>query len=272
MANQSRTIAIFGQYKTGTTALFSQIRDALPADTIALMEPSQYRPGWRDGKHPVLAKVILALYEGPGRVHYDHFTGFDHKIFLVRDPRDRLVSGILFTAQQNPAVYGSPDKLARVLDLFARKSAEPRKMSFRELAAEVLKEAGGKSLPEVMEELQAHHRWIYDFDARLHGHFRLRYRDFIDRKLSALEDYLGLPLPTDVKIDPQHNHVIRTRQYGDWKNWFLAEDVEYFRPFTEEYLRHYGFEEDWEINANPVIPPEHSVEYVRRTVGKRNRN
>lgn len=115
-----RQIAIFGQYKTGTTALFYQLLGALPPDTHTLFEPMRYEAG-RGRASAVLAKVILALYDGPNKVCYEDFLGFPHKILLLRDPRDRIVSGTLFIVQQSPHIYEDERRLSRVSPCFETK-------------------------------------------------------------------------------------------------------------------------------------------------------
>ena len=60
------SIAIFGPYKSGTTALFSIVRNSLPDGTRTLFEPEEYVREAEDSERIVLAKVILAVPEGPG--------------------------------------------------------------------------------------------------------------------------------------------------------------------------------------------------------------
>lgn len=131
--------------------------------------------------------------------------------------------------------------------------------------------AGGVSLAEAVEELKTHHQWIFDFESRLGRYLPLKYEDLVDGRLAPLQSYLSLALDCDVKVDPAHDHVARTRRHGDWKNWFLEKDVEYFKPATEEYLLHFGYPTGWEVVEHPKIPSAHASDYVLRTVEKRRR-
>ena len=262
-------IAIFGQYKTGTTALFYQIRDALSEPRRTLLEPKRYRPEPGDGDANVLAKVILCLYQGPAAVEYKDFAGFPLKVLLLRDPRDRIVSGTLFIIQQTPAIHNNPQRLERALELLRRKEADPRSIPMIEVIRGILRLADGLSLAEVTEELHEHHQWIYQFAERLGGHLRLKYEDLVDGQIDKLESYLDLSLGRNPQVDAENDHVVRTRKHGDWKNWFLPADVEHFRNIIEDYLKHFDYPLDWQLNSNPVILPEHSSGYVERTVEKR---
>ncbi len=264
-----RHIAIFGQYKTGTTALFYQIKDSLSPPLRTLLEPRRYNPEPGDASANVLAKVILGLYKGPAAVRYEDFTPFPSKVLLLRDPRDRIVSGTLFIIQQTPAIHDDPARLAEALDLLRRKESDPRSISLSEVLGEILRLAGGKSLAEAIDELHEHHRWIYRFADDLGGHFQLKYEDLVDGHIGALEAYLGFPLCKSPRVDSENDHVLRRRKHGDWMNWFLPDDVRQFRSVTEEYLAHFGYPLDWQINSDPVIRPEHCSGYVERTVGKR---
>src|SRR5690606_15023024 len=87
----ARKIVIAGQGKSGTAALFHKIRAAVPDSTRLLFEPRAYEPEPDDGH--VLAKVLI---DPPGYVDFSTFEPFDKKILIVRDPRDNLISRLLY--------------------------------------------------------------------------------------------------------------------------------------------------------------------------------
>ena len=91
----------------------------------------------------------------------------------------------------------------------------------------------------------------------------------MDEKVTKLEEYLGFPIKAKADVDIAHEHVPRTKSYGNWKDWLTPDDVLYFKPLFAEYMKTYGYEDAWEINRNPNIPQNHSIEYVLRTVNKR---
>ncbi|MCB1150862.1 hypothetical protein KDK88_04905 [bacterium] len=86
-------ILISGSPKTGTTGLFYKIRNSIQGKPRLLFEvtpPYQYEAG--DEERGVLAKVVVNFGD-PG---LDSFACFDKKIAIVRDPRDTLVSRVLY--------------------------------------------------------------------------------------------------------------------------------------------------------------------------------
>ena len=97
-----------------------------------------------------------------------------------------------------------------------------------------------------------------------------KYEDLVAGRYAPVEQLLGLALPPGEAVPaPQYEHVARTKGSGDWRNWFAAEDVAYFRPFMLPYLSRYAYPDDWSLASEPSIRPEHASEYVLRTVGHR---
>jgi hypothetical protein len=85
-------IVIAGLGKSGTTALFSKLKQAMPPETYCLFEPLRYEAPAVDPTH-VLTKVLIPHEK---MVDFDSFSEFDRKIMIVRDPRDILVSRVLY--------------------------------------------------------------------------------------------------------------------------------------------------------------------------------
>ncbi len=56
--------------------------------------------------------------------------------------------------------------------------------------------------------------------------------------------------------------VARTMKSGDWKNWFIEEDVEYFKPYLQPYILKYGYSDDWTLPDSPVLDPAYGSHYV----------
>jgi len=47
------------------------------------------------------------------------------------------------------------------------------------------------------------------------------------------------------------------------------QDVAHYRPLLADYMRRYGYDDDWAIAAEPCIRPEECSEYVLRLVRER---
>jgi hypothetical protein len=262
-------IAIFGAYKTGTTALFYRIRNSLPAGTRTLFEPRAYVAAPGDGARVVLAKVILSVPEGGDAIRYDTFLDFDRKVYLVRDPRDWIVSGTLFAIQQDPHVYADDGKLAEIMALLGKKERDPRSVPVIHLLARILDANPDKSLERTTRWMARQFAWMIDFEARLDHACRVRYEDLVTGPLPGLERYLEVTLAGAASVDPEHAHVPRTRGSGDWRHWFTPDDVAYFQPVLAAYMRHYEYPADWRLADAPVIRPAHCTEYVARVVARR---
>jgi len=263
-------IAIYGQYKTGTTALYYLIKNSLSADPRALFEPREYLQESGDEFRDIVAKVILGVpYCEAEPVRYETFRDFARQIYVVRDPRDWLVSGTLFLIQQESAVYDDDELLSTVFDLLVQKERHPLQVSICRILEKILTALPGFSLKTTTEWITGQHRWLFDFEDRLPDCFLLRYEDFVDRQLFELQEYLGFALTGSVRVPPIHDHVVRTKGYGNWRHWFTPEDVAYFKPVFEAYIERYDYSTDWSLHVHPVIRPEHCSAYVRRTVEKK---
>jgi hypothetical protein len=195
--------------------------------------------------------------------------GFDKKIYIVRDPRDWVVSGLLFLIQQSPSIYENDDNLDFVLTLFKKKEENPESISFVSLLQQVLNLIPGESLGKVADWMKSQQNWIYGFESGLAEYYRIKYEDFVDGDLQGLEQYLGFRLTSEAEVGEENSHVPRTRGYGDWRNWFLPEDVEFFKPLFTEYMERYGYADDWIMCEKPEISREHCTGYITRTVGLR---
>lgn len=271
MAFRSRhpRIAIFGQAKTGTTALFYRIKRALPWSTRTLFEPTAYAPRLLDRWRPLLAKVLLEIPQASRPVHYDTFRSFKKRIYLVRDPRDWIVSSTLFLIQEHSTIYMNLDKLSAILELLQRKEADPASLPLLDILEYVLQASKEIALEDALAWIGRYQNWLAQFESELGPHHTLRYEDFVDNRLNELETYLGLSLKEPAEVAPAHGHVVRTKSYGNWKHWLLEEDVRRLRPVFKDYLRRHGYTDNWERAPQPTIRPEHCSEYVVRTVRRR---
>jgi hypothetical protein len=256
-------VVIFGPPRSGTTALFYVIKAVMPARTRLLFEPREYAPGPRDDS--VLAKVLSTCPDGETVIAYPTFFGFDRKVVLTRDPRDWIVSGVLFLPQEHETLYRDRRALGRILDILRRKERDPRSVSVKELLATVVEATPGGSFDRTARWLATQLRWFADFEPTVPGRLLLRYEDLVDGRLEPLESYLGRRLDPDPTVPPPHDHVTRSKRHGSWRHWFTAEDIEYFRPLTEPYLQRYGYSPDWTLADEPAILPAEGSRYVART-------
>lgn len=268
---KARKIVIFGPYKSGTTGLFYKIRNSLPGNVRTLFEPTEYVPHDEDNNRWVLSKTITGVQDGDGpwRIKYETFMGFDSKIYLVRDPRDLIISGILFMVQQEPTLYDNDDKLIRILKILKEKETRPKSISVRELFEQIVEASDNHTFDKAVDWLGRQYRWLMEFESQLDDYCLIRYEDFVDGQIEDLEDYLDMRLRGKAVVDPVHDHVPRTMGYNNWKNWFLKTDIDFFKPLFEEYILHYNYPTNWQLNDRQMISPEHCSKYIERMVKKK---
>jgi len=264
--NPPQKIVIFGQYKSGTTALLFKIRNSLPKNTRMLLEPQAYIPKRNDSKIFVLAKVIAGISDGKEIADYKSFMHFDKKIYLVRDPRDWIVSGILFILQQETAIYNNDNNVRKIIKILEKKEEDPKSISVVKLLEHIISLIPGQSIEEVRRWMIDQYCWLFEFERRLDNYCTIKYEDFVDDKLTEVERYLGIELAGAAEVDDQNRHVVRTKSYGDWRNWYTEKDIDFFRPIFRKYMDNFGYEDDWKLNEEQVIKPEFCSEYVEKTI------
>lgn len=278
-------IVIYGQYKTGTTACFFKIRNSLKTAPRELFEKPEFIADPSDNTRPVLAKVIIpAKPENfiSSNMVLSHnelvkkaekgirsFSKFDKQIFLVRDPRDWLVSGILFLTQENPEIYKNKNVLDQTLDLIRKKENSPSSVTLLEILNQVLIGSEQPVRSRIINLIKSQHDWIFNFEKNLKNFVKYRYEDMIIDNDDHIEKYLGFNNQKNVTINKDFEFVTRTKGSGSWRNWFTEEDLEFFKPVMHDYIHHFGYDEHWQLNTHPQINPEHGSQYIERIINRR---
>lgn len=245
---QFPTILLTGMPKTGTTVLYHSIRKAMPGNTICLFEPEhkqQLVP--QELRQPALVKSFI-----PYSLNFDHFQ---KKVLITRDPRDHLISTLLYTPYNivTRVTFGTEEKSEEYLDILLRllrkKEADPSSVTVREMQA-------------------LYTRWPAEgYGAALIGYyeqhpeeFLFKYEDIVDEKFEKLENFIGFKF-TKAEDVPE-KRVVRSKAYGNWKDWFTPDDVEYYRPHYKPFMDRFGYPDDWTLNVPQHIDPKLSSEYV----------
>ena len=245
-------ILITGYPKTGTTFVYHSIREQLPREALCQFEPEHRDmpvPGNMDV--PILVKSFVPYSE-----KYDHFN---KKILIVRDPRDTFISGILYRPYNTVLRkdFGSEAKTLEVIDriisLLKKKEKDPSSVSLREIH-NLFKN----------REFRLFDRKVINYYKEREKLFLLKYEDFVDGNYRDLEKYLDIRITGNPEIPEKR--VIRSKAYGNWRDWFTPEDVNHYRSMFTEYMNVFGYEDEWNLNEKPVIDPEVSSKYVARIV------
>ena len=264
MEKRRERILVVGNGKSGTTALYFRIKKSLPGDAAGFFEPVCFEEIEKSAPQlgHTIAKVLLPVEAG-----FLEQLGafFNKKILIVRDPRDIIVSSLLYTGAYEVMWKRKPEQILECLDLLRTKETNPFSLPVIALLQRLLDKA----------DLTGYADWIshrVSFTVRLSENpsfFLFKYEDLITDRLSSLEDYLGFPLTSDTDIDKEFSRVVRTKKSASWKDWFLEEDIEFFKPLFAESIRKFDYDQDWSLNAEWKILPAHSSEYFRRLVNER---
>jgi hypothetical protein len=261
-------IFILGAGKSGTTGLFALVYASLykfagiaPA---RLFEPrdvdrlDKFKPDFG------VTKVLLERFIRFERT--DFIKKFNKKIIIIRDPRDVIVSRLIWIIATRLYMINSIDA-KRIIRLLEQKQANPDSISIYKMFDEI----------SLIKPNAAHgaRKFAY-LPAEVIGKlsksfFILNYEKFIDLDFDDLEKYLNFPIVLDgaaSEIIARFSHVKRRAAYGDWKSWFLAEDYEFF--VDEAGMRALGYEPS--VYKGPrSIGYEETVGYVRRLKPVRDR-
>jgi hypothetical protein len=275
-------IAIFGQAKSGTSAIFAKLREALPANTDCYFEP-RIKQVWRyrhlrlletlgvRQRRPLLAK-FLPFYAGDNK-YIATFGSFDHAIQIVRDPRDRLISALLYWSY-NSSLYSDSSSASAFIERIAAKERDPKSIGLSDLIADFLKLSSASVSFE---------QWLVGYSARaIHEPLAFaeakpdlidfRYESMVDHEFRQLNAAIGMTLNGEANVGLGLQRVVRSKGYGDWRNWFTESDVDLLQPVLQPYLDRYYPQASWHLSANPIINPAHGSHYVRRVINEARAN
>lgn len=253
-----RSILVIGQPRSGTTALYSAIKQA--GAFTCLHEPSRADEFQRFQELPARRKLTKVL----SHTFWSHLggdaDGFSHRVLIHRDPRDVVVSWLLYRPllRDNWRNRAFIDEFLELLDA---KERDPAGVSLLELHA-------------VFARYAIHHTTVESYQrfAEMDRRFVDRYPDTVlcsydalnDGQFERLDRYLGLRLPRDATLSAHVEHNLRARRSGTWRHWFTPRDVEAFRVVFDPVLTELGYETSWELASVPSIAPDESSGYVRR--------
>lgn len=254
-------VLIVGEGKSGTTALLRSVAAALDSPTEIfepeLMAPDDLRPD------PLVVKKLLLNWKTPEN---DLLESFDKRVFIVRDPRDRLVSHLLYDAY-NKADSLNAEQREKWLHLLRRKTRNPQGISVVHMINAWWRLSRADLVSHYVRALDR----STGFNRRIGDQFhKLHYEDYVDAKFAEVDDYLGLSLSTGV-VQKNEERVARSSTHGEWRRWFTPADVEVFRPLSHKWLRKHGYEHrDWDLaDSSDPLDIATTVDYVEGLFARR---
>ena len=267
-------IFILGTGKSGTTALVYKVAGGLPnCKAFSGGKPGKYIGEYENAvyKHTVEERKGKSF-----ELYRDHLKNehYDRKIWMARDPRDAAVSRMLY--RWHRGIIGHKKQYQAHLDLVLEKERNPKSVSFNEICRYTGHNGWPRSVDDVIEEEQKRYGPMCDFVKGLgNDWFLFKYEDMVNQKFDALNDYLGFKVQSEaeVPVGTGKEKVVRKKAYGDWRHWFVEEDVPLLKPALLPYMQVVGYDcDDWSLSAEPAIEPQFSSEYMQGLSRKAKKN
>lgn len=264
MIRQTR-ILIAGLSKTGTTALFYKILDSFPGQTLPLFEPDAPPQDDNTVTRNVVAKILLGP---PSRLA--SFAHFERKIGIIRDPRDTLVSRLLYRMANHGLYLNDRSRIMEMHRLLQKKEESSESVSILDIVRLNERLSGGK---ESVAEL-IHQEWtrlikIQKLVQDNRDFHSIKYEQLVLGDFAELENHLQFPLTGKGEVAEDLRRVVRTKSSGDWVNWFCEEDVNTFKPIYREFLDRNSYLLSWDLPEQRAVEPRFGSEFFLQSVERR---
>lgn len=279
MPTADKSVLILGEPKSGTSILAYKIFDALPAPKQIHFEVTTFGRKSEDPQarlerllattksNSVTKCLIHSELSGTAATLNNCSRLFTHRIWIVRDPRDRLISDLLYShywghepkkpSRQKVFQRNYSTLLARLEE----KEKRPLRWSVAELHVQRPVLLGQITHSQTIRQIilmrlfrELSGKWYFQ-----------KYEDLVDGNLKGINEFLGLSLKPSTDVASRFQRVKRSRGYGAWREWFTKSDVEFFKPIFSPFLKKFGYDpNDWELKTPKTLPPELGSQYVRR--------
>jgi hypothetical protein len=267
-------ILILGRGKSGTTALLFKMAAGLPnCHAFSGGHPGKYSG---DFENAVYKHTYSERKGKTFEVYNKHISeeNYDRKIWMARDPRDIAVSRMLFRWHKGPK--GGWKQYRTHLELVQKKELDPKSVPFHVLCRYIGFGNWPITTEEVVEDERLRYQRMSDYVKSLGDDwFLFKYEDMIQGNFDDLNNYLGFAIINDAEVPKSTGKakVARKKAFGDWRNWFIEEDAEVFKPAYLTYMEVIGYDsEDWVVSTQPTIEPQYSSIYIKNLVRENTSN
>jgi hypothetical protein len=181
---------------------------------------------------------------------------------------------MLFRWHKGPK--GNWSQYRKHLELVQQKEHDPGSIPFHVLCRYSGHGNWPASTEEVVEDERLRYQRMSEYVKSLDSDwFLFKYEDMIQGKYDKLNDYLGFTVKDEAEVPKATGKakVARKKAFGDWRNWFLEEDADVFKPAYLPYMEVIGYDvNDWAVAAQPSIEPEFASGYMKRLVRENTSN
>lgn len=267
-------VMILGTGKSGTTAMVYKVAGNLPnCRAFSGGQPGKYLGDYENAvyKHTYEERKGKSFDVYRQHLEREHY---DRKIWMARDPRDVAVSRMLY--RWHRGTLGSRKQYEAHLALVLKKERDPRAVPFVEICRYAGHGRWPMSREDVFAEEQRRYERMREFVASLGDDwFVFKYEDMVANRFDDLNRYLGFIVKNEAEVPKGtgKEKVVRKKATGDWRHWFLPEDVALLKPAYLPYMETIGYDtHDWELSPTPEIEPEFSSVYMQSLPRKVTRN
>ncbi|MFT5709806.1 MAG: hypothetical protein ACI8QT_000493 [Halioglobus sp.] len=212
---------ISGLAKSGTTMLFSRIQRALGSGGEFFFEPDQQSQLGDILSQGVNSNTLTKVLVGRVLPDFDVIAEFDKHVLIYRDPRDQFISMLLYLFYDFQ-VSGDQAGFDECLAALKRKQQDPAGSSAIELYNQLASRVGRAPIAVFNNLHRVQNEYVSAFSP-----YRTRYEDLLEGNWGGLEAYLGLTLAEDAQVPEEYHRVVRSKGYGDWRNWLTVDDIAY---------------------------------------------
>ncbi|QJT10626.1 hypothetical protein [Oceanidesulfovibrio marinus] len=260
-------VLVLGKSKTGTTVISRTICNSFAEDVQFIFEPTDTQPFDEAQTTPhSVTKVIfdhwldrksaLASIANNG-----HRLQFDRRVLIRRDPRDEIISVLLYYPFDLKRVVQDPSLFDTWIDFLGEKERNPAAISFLRMC-EMFDSLFHANFTRSLSKFSSFDLGYLHFCQRLKAHhLLLKYEDFIAGNTKALAAYLNLELSDNRDVGAPYKRTYRTGAFDNWKRYFTPEDVAFFRRYEKEFGM-LGYD-DWTLTPVDRIPAQELSGYVR---------
>jgi hypothetical protein len=251
--------------RSGSSALYHMIHDSLPSNKQSFFEPND-KNDWQSiieslGSYKFYTvKSIMRPYL---RTQTNYVKYFNKSIILVRDPRDNLISRLLFRLI-SPVFQENLHQCTHIYKLLQKKIESPSSIPLIKIYQSM--EETGLMENFIENRVRNNLDLLTGFYEENPNSFVFKYENLIERKLDKLNEYLGFELNPLIREIPR---IKREGKKGNWRHWFTDVDIDYFQPRMNDFIKYFDYDNDWKPCAEPVIEKEHSIDYINKNF-KRN--
>ena len=252
-------VLIVGLNKSGTSILSYRIAEGLKAKHV-YFEPKS-KKGLADIEQHIgftsRDKVVTkCLYHPKYSKNINSISLlYDKKIWIVRDPRDVLISSFFYMWYSG---HNKPKaKFDQAYSKVLRKEANPSSMSFSDMIKGTInidKYLKDRIAPVVKRISNLNKNW-----------YILKYESFIDNEVSDLNTYLGFNINTNSEVRSHVKRVSRSNTYDNWRKWFTNSDIQLLNEKFKPILVSMGYDEnDWRLIPPQSLDPKIGSEYMHK--------